>query len=124
MDYLLPDVSGPRSKGLPLTWCNSGPRAKGLPLTWCNSDPRAKGLPLTWCNSGPRAKGLPLTWCNSGPRAKALSTHLPVITTSAPRSKALAIGPALQNICTTANYVSISLSLNAKHMSMHETSLC
>lgn len=32
----------------------------------------------------------------SGPRARAESVHLPVITISAPKSKALAIGPALK----------------------------
>ena len=36
-----------------------------------------------------------LTECIRGPRAKELSAHLPVMTTSAPQSRALAMGPAL-----------------------------
>ena len=35
------------------------------------------------------------TSCIKGANVTALSTHLPVITTSAPKSRALAMGPAL-----------------------------
>ena len=40
--------------------------------------------------------GAGLTSCISGARVTALSTHLPVITISAPKSSALFIGPALK----------------------------
>ena len=46
--------------------------------------------------------GAGLTSCISGARVTALSTHLPVITISAPKSSALFIGPALEKKGTKA----------------------